>query len=64
MAEDHDGEHGDGGHDHGIDRDERYPPGETRTTAPQQEYTTRGVGVGLAVLAVGIAIAYLVPALA
>lgn len=50
--------------DHEIDRDERYPPGETRTTAPQQDYTTRQAGIGLAVLAVGLAVAYLLPSVA
>ena len=51
-------------HGHDVDRDDRYPPGETRTTAPMQTYTPSQVGVGLAVLAVGVAVAYVLPSLA
>ena len=34
---------------------------EGRITAPQSEYSTRQVGVGFAVLAVGLLVAYLIP---
>jgi hypothetical protein len=43
--------------------DDIYQTGE-RTTAPMQAYSLRDVGVGVAVLAVGLVIAYLVPLLA
>ncbi|MCD2199121.1 MULTISPECIES: DUF7550 family protein [Halobacterium] len=33
-----------------------------RVTSPMQEYTTSQVGVGLLVLLVGVAVAYLFPA--
>ncbi|MFB6219118.1 MAG: hypothetical protein ABEH77_08090 [Halobacteriaceae archaeon] len=59
MADEHDEGHDD--HGHGVDRDDRYPPGETRTTAPQQTYTAREAGIGFAVLAAGLAVAYLLP---
>jgi hypothetical protein len=51
-------------HGHGVDRDDRYPAGETRTTAPMQEFDLGAVGTGLVVLAVGLAVAYVLPALA
>lgn len=41
--------------------DTEYPPGETRTTAPQQAYTGRQAVIGLLVVAVGVVVAYLVP---
>lgn len=42
--------------DHEVEHAEGYPPGETRTTAPQQAYTSADVGTGIVVLAVGLAI--------
>jgi hypothetical protein len=45
MTEDHEVEHAAG-----------YPPGETRTTAPQQPYTREQVAAGLLVLFVGVAL--------
>lgn len=51
-------------HGHDVERDDRYPPGETRTTSPMQPYGARAVGIGLAVLAVGLAVAYVLPFLA
>jgi hypothetical protein len=40
--------------------DDVYQTGE-RTTAPMQSFGMREVGIGLAVLVVGVVIAYLVP---
>ena len=61
MADEHDGDHG-----HGADRPEydpskkdlpeRAPP--LRSTAPQSDYTMRDVGVGIAVLAVGLVLTF------
>ncbi|PSP91878.1 hypothetical protein BRC78_03800 [Halobacteriales archaeon QH_8_68_33] len=67
MADDHDDGHGDhDGHGHGEDRPaydpsakdlpERAPP--LRSTAPQSDYTMRDVGVGFAVLAVGLVLTF------
>ena len=36
---------------------------EGRTTAPQSEYTNRQVGIGMAVLVVGLLVAFGIPAL-
>jgi len=72
MADEHDdgdahdhGDHDDG-HGHGGDRPEydpsnkdlpeRAPP--LRSTAPQSDYTMRDVGVGFAVLAVGLVLTF------
>ncbi|WP_168216299.1 DUF7550 family protein [Halorussus halobius] len=50
--DDHDDEHG---HDvEGLDR----------VTSPMQSYSTRAVGIGLAVLAVGLAVAFALPLVA
>lgn len=46
---DHDDEHGD------------EPDGDERVTSPMQEFTARQVGIGFAVLLVGVAIAFGVP---
>ncbi len=56
MAEDttHDDTGADVGHD----------VGEGRTTAPMSEFTTRAVGIGVAVLVVGLLLAFVLPALA
>jgi len=64
MADEHD-DHDDG-HGHGADRPdydpsnkelpERAPP--LRSTAPQSDYTMRDVGVGVAVLAVGLVLTF------
>jgi hypothetical protein len=67
MADDHDDGHGHGHVDgHGEDRPaydpsskdlpERAPP--LRSTAPQSDYAMRDVGVGCAVLAVGLALTF------
>ncbi len=45
MADEH-------GHDHGD------PEGIVRTTAPQQDFDTRQVGIGLAVLVVGLVLTF------
>jgi len=49
--------------EHEVEHAEGYPPGETRTTAPQQEYTGRDVAVGFVVLAVGLAVVAGLPVL-
>ena len=69
MADDHDDGHGHrhaDEHGHGEDRPaydpsskdlpERAPP--LRSTAPQSDYAMRDVGVGCAVLAVGLALTF------
>lgn len=53
MADDH----------HEVEHAEGYPPGETRTTAPQQRYEAGQVAVGLAVLVVGLALVVGLPLL-
>lgn len=40
-----------------------YDDEPSRTTAPQSPYTTREVGIGATVVAVGLVLAYLVPGL-
>ncbi|WP_123533495.1 DUF7550 family protein [Halosimplex salinum] len=62
MSDDHD----DHGHEERPDYDptrKELPSGEPplRSTAPQSEYTTRDVGVGFAVMLVGVAIAFALP---
>jgi hypothetical protein len=60
MSDDHDD------HGHGEDRPEYdpankdLPAGEPplRSTAPQSDYTSRDVGVGIAVLAVGLVLTF------
>ena len=64
MVDDHeDAAHG---HEDRPDYDpanKNLPAGEPplRSTAPQSEYTTRDVGVGFAVMLVGIAVAFALP---
>ena len=53
MADDH----------HDVEHAEGYPPGATRTTAPQQEYTGAQIGKGFVVLLVGLAVVFGVPIL-
>jgi hypothetical protein len=69
MADEHDDgdahDHDDG-HGHGADRpaydpsDKDLPEGAPplRSTAPQSDYTMRDVGVGFAVLAVGLVLTF------
>ncbi|PSP69930.1 hypothetical protein BRC79_03240 [Halobacteriales archaeon QH_8_67_27] len=64
MVDDHeDAAHG---HEDRPDYDpanKNLPAGEPplRSTAPQSEYTTRDVGVGFAVMLVGVAVAFALP---
>ncbi|PSQ22334.1 hypothetical protein BRD06_10270 [Halobacteriales archaeon QS_9_67_15] len=64
MVDDHeDAAHG---HEDRPDYDpanKDLPAGEPplRSTAPQSEYTTRDVGVGFAVMLVGVAVAFALP---
>jgi len=53
MADDH----------HEVDHAEGYPKGETRTTAPQQDYTGAQIGKGFVVMLVGLAVVLGVPVL-
>lgn len=55
MADDH-------GH-HEVEHAEGYPPGETRTTAPQQDYELGQAGVGVVILLVGLAVVVGLPVL-
>jgi hypothetical protein len=57
MADDHDD------HGHEVEHAEGYPPGETRVTAPQQDYTSGQVGAGALVALVGLAVVFGVPLL-
>ena len=50
MSDDHDDSHG-----HGADHDKGQ---RERTTAPQQAYDTGQVGVGIAVLVVGLLLTF------
>lgn len=52
----HDETHGHDAHDHDSE-----PAG--RTTAPQSDFTTRQAAIGALVTAVGLVVAYVVPAL-
>ena len=61
-------EHEDAAHGHEDRPDydpanKELPAGEPplRSTAPQSEYTTRDVGVGFAVMLVGVAVAFALP---
>ncbi|WP_436927036.1 DUF7550 family protein [Halosimplex amylolyticum] len=61
-------EHEDAAHGHADRPDydpthKELPSGEPplRSTAPQSEYTTRDVGVGFAVMLVGVTIAFVLP---
>ena len=65
MADESHDEHGDHGHDahdehgdHGHGEDE-----DLRVTSPMQEFTTGQVGVGFAVLVVGLLVTFAVPLL-
>lgn len=62
-----DAEHDDAGDGHGDHNDDHHSVDhdepEGRTTAPQSDYSARQVAIGALVTAVGIAIAYGVPAL-
>lgn len=44
-----------------ADHDDEPDP-DARVTSPMQEFTTKQVAIGLAVLLIGIAIAFVVPA--
>jgi len=46
------------------DHDDTDEEGPTRTTSPMQDYSMRQVSIGLAVLAVGLAVAFALPLLA
>ncbi|MCU4742165.1 hypothetical protein OB955_00900 [Halobacteria archaeon AArc-m2/3/4] len=50
-------------HDHDSAADVGHDVDEGRTTAPMSEFTTRDVGIGAVVLAVGLAIAFAIPLL-
>ncbi|GAB3682013.1 hypothetical protein GCM10028857_07160 [Salinarchaeum chitinilyticum] len=59
AADHHDGGHGhDDGHD---DQHDSEPAG--RTTAPQSDFTARQAAIGGIVTAIGLVVAYAVPAL-
>lgn len=60
MAEDTESAHD---HDHDSGADVGHDVDEGRTTAPMSEFTTRDVGIGAVVLAVGLAVAFAVPLL-
>ena len=51
-------------HDHDSAADVGHDIDEGRTTAPMSEFTTKDVGIGFVVLAVGLALAFAVPLLA
>jgi len=65
MADEHDDDH-DHGHGHGEDRPEYDPANKDlpegapplRSTAPQSEYTVRDVGLGFAVLGIGLVVTF------
>lgn len=60
-------DHDDHGHDGHGDHDETHGhdvEGLERTTSPMQEFTTREVGIGFAVLVVGLLVAFALPLLA
>ncbi|WP_248515642.1 DUF7550 family protein [Salinarchaeum laminariae] len=60
--DDHDhGNHGDESHGHDAHDHDSEPAG--RTTAPQSEFTMREAAIGGVVTAVGLVVAYGVPAL-
>lgn len=65
MSDDHDDDHGHG-HEDRPDYDptnKDLPAGAPplRSTAPQSDYTSRDVGVGLAVMLVGVALTLALP---
>ncbi|MFB6282255.1 MAG: hypothetical protein ABEH40_09560 [Haloferacaceae archaeon] len=65
MADDA-GDHGhEGGDDHGHDdhHDHAGDDEDLRVTSPMQEFTTGQVGIGFAVLLVGLAVTFGVPLL-
>lgn len=70
MTDDH-GHDDHGDHGHGEDRPEYDPENPTlpeqepplRSTAPQSDYTTGHVGIGFAVLAVGLVVTFGLPLL-
>lgn len=63
-------DHDDHDHDHathGVDADEHghdIEGGLVRTTSPMQAFGSREVGIGFAVLAVGLAVAFVLPLVA
>ncbi|USZ68448.1 hypothetical protein NGM10_01605 [Halorussus salilacus] len=59
MSDHDDHGHDDHGETHGHDIE-----GLERTTSPMQEFTTREVGIGFAVLVVGLLVAFALPLLA
>ena len=55
MADDHDHDHD---HDDGHEANDHGETGETRVTAPMQAFTDREVGIGIAVLVVGLVLTF------
>jgi len=49
--------------DHGDHESHAHGSSDERTTAPQSEYTTRDIGVGAAIAAVGLFVTFGIPLL-
>ncbi|WP_152040382.1 DUF7550 family protein [Salinigranum salinum] len=60
MEDTHGDDHHPGDHDHG----DHESSGDERVTSPMQEFSTSQVGIGLAVLAVGLVVTFGLPLLA
>lgn len=61
VADETDHDETDPAHDHDSGADVGHDVAEGRTTAPMSEYTTDDVGIGFAVLAVGLLVAFALP---